>query len=322
MILRARYNLYFSASGDGGGIYHFKSDGSGNIEPVKKYPLDKPMFLIVSGKKLHCILRAPFADSDFSGLVSFDIGENGELLNMTKPQSTKGIVACHLAESDGSIYCVNYLSGSVIKMPDTVDTHSGHGVNPKRQDAPHTHYVCESPDGKYIFVTDLGIDKIFVYNKDLTVRSTVDMPAGHGPRHLICAPDGAAVYCVNELESTLSRLNYSDGTLTLCATVKSLPADFHGTNTAAAIRIDGDRVYISQRGLDAISVMNVADENMSLETVIPAQGNGPRDLWVDEDVFICTNENSDSVTVLDRKDGSLIFKFNMEAPISVICTKA
>ena len=83
---------------------------------------------------------------------------------MTKPQSTKGIVACHLAESDGSIYCVNYLSGSVIKMPDTVDTHSGHGINPKRQDAPHTHYVCESPDGKYIFVTDLGIDKIFVYN--------------------------------------------------------------------------------------------------------------------------------------------------------------
>lgn len=321
MILKARYNIYFSASGEGGGIYHYASDGRGGIELVKKYPLDKPMFLIVCGKKLHCILRAPFKDSDCSGLVSFDIGEGGELLNMTEPQSTKGIVACHLAESDGSVYCVNYLSGSVIKMPDTVDVHSGHGINAVRQDAAHTHYVCESPDGKYMFVTDLGLDKIFVYNKDLTVKSTVDMPAGHGPRHLICAPDKTTVYCVNELESTLSRLKYSDGVLTLCDTVPSLPADFSGKNTAAAIRLDGERVYISHRGLDAISVMNVSAETPFLEKTIPVCGKGPRDLWVDEDVFICTNENSDSVTVLDRRDGSLIYTFNMEAPISVFCTK-
>ncbi len=315
------FNIYVSACAENGGIYRYVSDGE-HIEFAEKYPLDRPMYLTVKNKRLHCLLRAPFKDSAESGLVSFDINRDGSLSNMTEPKSTRGIVACHLTEADGNIYCANYLSGNVVRMPDTVSTHSGKGTDPKRQDAPHTHFVCASADGKYIFATDLGIDKIFVYNKDLSIYSVTDMPCGHGPRHLACSADGKTVYCVNELKSTLSRLEYSEGTLTLTDTVPTLPSDFRGANTAAAIRLDGDKAYISHRGFDAISVMNISGKKTCLEKTIPVFGKGPRDFWLTDRFFISTNENSDNVTVIDRESGKLLYDFEAESPISVFCAES
>lgn len=315
------FNIYVSACAENGGIYRYISDGE-YVELAEKYPLDRPMYLIVKENKLYCLLRAPFKDSDESGLVSFDINRDGSLSGMTAPKSTHGIVACHLAESDGNIYLANYLSGNVVKMPDTVSAHSGKGADPKRQDAPHTHFVCEAADGKYILATDLGIDKIFVYNKDLSIHSVTDMPSGHGPRHIACSENGNTVYCVNELKSTLSRLKYSDGRLTLIDTVPTLPFDFRGTNTAAAIRLDGDKAYISHRGFDAISVMNVSGEKPFLEKTVPVFGRGPRDLWLTDKFFICTNEASNNVTFTDRDSGALLYEFEAESPISVFCAES
>jgi 6-phosphogluconolactonase len=105
-------------------------------------------------------------------------------------------------------------------------------------------------------VTDLGVDKIFIYHKDLTLASTVNIPSGHGPRHLAFHEDGTHIFCANELESTISLLNYKNGVMELVDTVSVLPEDFNGQSTVAAIRCVGNTVYVSNRGHDSISVLN------------------------------------------------------------------
>ncbi|MDD6735438.1 MAG: beta-propeller fold lactonase family protein [Clostridiales bacterium] len=309
------YDLYFSACAEDGGIYHYRFDGSNAPELAGICKCPMPMYAIRGKDKLHALLRAPFNDNT-SGLVSYDIGIDGTPENPGKILSTKGIVACHLAEVDGNVYCVNYLSGSVIKMPDTVDVHKGRGVNQPRQDMPHTHYVSGSPDGKYILVTDLGIDKIFVYDKNLNIISTVDIPAGHGPRHLAFHDDGRTVFCVNELASTVSVLKYSDGELTLVETTDSLA----GTedNTAAAIRVEKNSVFVSNRGDNSVSELEY-DGRLHYRRTYSSYGKDPRDMWVTEKMLILTNQTSNNVTFVSRKTGELLYELGMPCPISVLC---
>lgn len=313
------YNLYFSSCDKDGGIYHYSFDE--HNAPVFKevYQCDSPMYAILGkNNKLRVILRKPFEDGT-SGIISYDICRDASLKNPTKPQTTKGVVACHLAESDGSIYCVNYLSGSVIKLPNTIDVHTGKGVNQPRQDMPHTHFVSPSPDGKYILVTDLGIDKIFIYDKNLKIISSVDMPSGHGPRHLAFHADGKTVFCVNELASTVSVLDYADGRLTLKGTTRPL-AKSDG-NTAAAIRVTGNSVFVSHRGDDTITELVCDGALPSLKRTYSAYGKGPRDIWITKNTIICTNENSDNVTFVSRTDGKLMFELSMPSPIGVLCVE-
>lgn len=69
------------------------------------------------------------------------------------------------------------------RLPDTVVVHSGSGINPKRQEMPHTHYI-NSFDGKYLLCCDLGTDEVYTYDKNLCEVSRDRVPSGHGARHL------------------------------------------------------------------------------------------------------------------------------------------
>lgn len=310
-------NLYIASCDIDGGIYRYTEGENGKWEFSELTKMDRPMYMITEGDKMHVILRDPY-DKKESGLISYDINDDGSLSNPTEIVSTKGEVACHLASDEGNIYCVNYLSGSVTKMPDTIATHEGKGVHPTRQDMAHTHFVCLSPDKKYIFVNDLGIDKIFVYNKDLSLKSVTDMPEGHGPRHLAFHKDNETVFCVNELASTVSVLEYADGTLTLKDTVNVLPEDFDGESTAAAIRCEGDTIYVSNRGHDSVSALKFDGKSLTLEKTIPVYGKSPRDFIICEGMIISTNEQSDNTTFISLDTCELLYEFNMKSPLCVL----
>lgn len=291
-------NIYIASCVKGGGIYHYTLSENNVLDFCEKTTLDEPMYMIIRNEKMYILLRQPDEKTNFSGELSIDIDGTGKLFAPSRIISTKGVVACHLEVSDDNIYAVNYVSGSVIKLPDTLVTHSGHGLHKVRQAAPHTHFVHASPDGKYILVTDLGLDKIFVYNKDLKLVSEVSVPSGHGPRHLAFSSDGKIVYCVNELGSSVSIFSYSDGELKLQNTISALPKDFSGDNISAAIRIKDNYLYVSNRGHNSISVFEIKDSyNIVLKECVDCGGNSPRDFNIIDDVLICTNEKSDNVTV-------------------------
>ena len=309
--------LYIACCTEAGGVYRYRIAEGEPPQQLAFTPMDRPMYLAEEGGTLYALLRAPFGNEE-SGLAVYTEGGADTLSPVGELCSTRGVVACHLTVLEGVVYAVNYLSGNVIRMPDRVVTHSGQGPHPTRQTAPHTHYISPSPDQKYLFAVDLGLDRVFVYDKELNPVSSLQMPAGQGPRHLAFHADGTHVFCANELGSTVSVLRYREGALALESTVSALPADFTGENTSAAIRCVGDTVYVSNRGDDSVAVLRFDGERLLWQKHLPTYGSSPRDIWVHQGLLIAANENSDAVTLIDTESGALLDTLALPAPLCLL----
>ena len=318
MRMKKMRHIYILSCETDGGIYHYFFE-KGKLQFVEKTTLDRPMYAIIRENELYVVLREIDKITRFGGLLSFDIDENGNLINPTEIESTNGIVPCHLEVTDKGKYIVNYLSGNIVKMGEKIVTHKGNGIHPTRQEAPHTHFVTSSPDKKYILCSDLGLDKIFVYTMNLEKVSEVDAPKGHGPRHLIFSGDGKMCFVANELESTVTAFQYNDGKLDAVNTVSCIPDDGIVDSTASAIRFSDGFVYVSNRGHNSIAVMQFINNKLRFINTIDCFGNFPRDFQILGDYIISTNEKSDDISVIDKNSLKLIDMVkNIPAPVCVV----
>lgn len=324
------HHLYFAACDPQGGIYHYTME-NGNVSFSEKTSCDRPMYLDVKGNSMQVLLRAPFeqdtcaeASDDphckHSGLVEYTADAQGKLGNPGEILDTKGIVACHLCRYAGKTFAANYVSGSVFASDGLLQEHTGCGVHPTRQDAPHVHFVQPSPDGSCLFAVDLGTDSIYSYDENLNLLSTAHVPSGCGARHLAYSEDGKIVFCVNELDSSVSVFSYENAQLTLLQTVSVLKEAVQ-ENTAAAIRVQGEYVYVSNRGADVISCLKWDGTQLTLCSVTPCGGISPRDfLIVDQKMFV-TNEKTNNVTIF-RVNGTELKKeaqeLEMPGPLCVV----
>lgn len=309
-------DVYVASCVESGGIYHYKmKDGVLNLIDITY--MDRPMYMVIKERKMYIILRAPFTNNE-SGLVIYDIDDDGKLVNPSEIFSTKGEVACHLAVNNEDIYCVNYISGSVIKIPERLVVHEGHGIHPQRQEKPHTHFVGLTPDDEYVCVTDLGLDTIFIYNKNLECCGKAKVPEGHGVRHLVFSEDGKWLFAVNELMSTVSAFAYKNGQLELVDNCKVLPSDFQGISTAAAIRVRDCMLYVSNRGHDTIAVLQFHNNKLEVIEYIECKGKTPRDFNFADEYMISANQDSHDVCVFNISDKfQFIHKAKLPEPICV-----
>ena len=321
MIHNQPYNIYIASCDKNGGIYRFGMDKNGTLKKIGFFSMDRPMYMTIKDGKMYILLRAPFKDNNESGLVVYDIDGNGDLVNPSDIVSTKGEVACHLTVIDEKVYCVNYICGSVIALPEgKLVTHEGKGINPKRQEKAHTHFVTLTPDGKYIAVTDLGLDTIFIYDKELNYISSCKVPDGHGVRHLIFSPDGKYCFSANELESTVSVLEYNSGELKIVETQSCIPSDFKEDTTASAIRFSDGEIYVSNRGHNSIAKFEYKDNKLKKLRVNSCYGDFPRDFEIIGDYIVSTNEKSNSLTVMLKKNMELVYvQTDIPSPICVVC---
>ena len=94
------------------------------------------------------------------------------------------------------------------------------------------HSINPSPNGKFAFAADLGLDKILVYKLDAAAGTMVpnDPPFtkladGSGPRHFTIHPSGHYAYVINEMAMTVTAfaLDTQKGTLKEIQTEKTLP---------------------------------------------------------------------------------------------------
>lgn len=281
-------SFFIASCATDGGLRRYEWQ-DGQVTLKEHIALDRPMYLAKDEECVYALLRCPFPDSPNSALVQI---RNGQVQWQI---DTKGVVAAHLCVEGQVVYCANYLSGNIVRLPDgkTV-THEGKSIHPVRQTCPHTHYVCLTPDGQYVLAVDLGMDCIVTYDRDLNEVSRSFVPVGHGARHL--AYHNGYYYCANELASTVSVFAYEDGRLTLLGTYPALPADYQGESTIAAIRVKDLYVYVSNRGHDSITVFRIVGERLQYVAAYPCGGRSPRDFLIIQDILICTNELSDNVT--------------------------
>ena len=319
MIHNPLYNIYIASCATDGGIYQYHMYEDGSLKMRNFTQMDRPMYMAYENNKMHILLRSPFSENTESGLVVYDIDFDGNLKTPSSIISTKGEVACHLSVNCNDVYCANYISGSVIKMPETLVKHAGKGINAIRQESPHAHYVGFTPDKEYVCVVDLGLDTVFLYSKKLEVVNKVQVPRGHGARHLVFSEDGKYCFVANELKSTVSLLEYKSGELKYIDTVRCLPEEYTGETTASAIRFNENNIYVSNRGLDTISVLNNQNKKLVYKGTYSCDGKSPRDFDIIGKYIVCTNEKSDSITVLDKHNFNTIYiEKNVKSPICVV----
>ena len=299
-------SLYVASFDKSGGIYHYEINGK-TIAKKQFVPLDSPMYLVENGEKMYVLLREV---NGKSAVVSFDIDKDGNLVNQSDPISTKGAVGCHLAVGGAKIYAAHYSSGSLFASPD---------LSLKLSDSSKMHFVGLTPDKKHLCICDLGLDKIYLFDKALAIKSEVKLKEGSGPRHICFDEAGEYAYCALELSSEVASFSYSDGKLKLLGYV-SATAGFDGENYPAAIRILGDRLYVSNRGADSVSVFSLCDGKAELVNSFSSRGKCPRDIFILDDMLVCANQDSNNVSVFKIKENEIkyITEIKVKAPICVM----
>lgn len=309
---------------EGIGVYRFDPE-TGGIEHVETAGgIVNPSFLAVGadGKNVYSVAESPAAGS----VVAYARDPETGTLRELNRQSSEGIGPCHVS-IDGSgryVLAANYGSGGIAACPigeggrleaaTGAIQHEGSSVNPDRQAGPHAHMIAQTPDGQYVYATDLGADRIFGYTLEASTGELVPAPdagasaePGAGPRHFAFSPDGQTVYVINELDSTLSRYAYDAGSgrLDPRQTVSTLPEGFDGENSCAQVVVspDGRFVYGSNRGHDSIAVWAVGEDGeLSLLRHVPAGGKTPRNFALDPSGgwLLVANQDSDTVAVMRR----------------------
>ena len=277
--------------------------------------MDRPMYAVIQNRKLYVLLRAPFKNGE-SGVVEYTLDDSGKPVDPSPVRSTKGIVACHLLVDQGDIYCANYISGSLCKLPDQVVQHQGCGLDTARQEGPHMHFVGLTPDRNYICAADLGTDTVYLYDRAWNLHSTAKVPAGHGVRHLAFSQDGKWMFAANELKSTVSVFAYTDGTLSLVDTCDALPANAEGQSAIAAIRVQDKYIYVSNRGHDSISKLSFNGQMLTLLETFFTGGKTPRDFCFVGSQMLCANQDGNTVTLLDEELG-ILQTVSVEMPVCV-----
>ena len=310
--------VYLCSCVPDGGLYHCLLYPDGRLEIKDKTTLSQPTYAIQSADTLYTLLRSPFPDSRQSGAMALTADHDGKLTPKGRIRPVDGETACHLALSPSGryLYTANYVSGSVTELPVAPDgaleplsrviAHSGSSVHESRQTGPHAHCTVFTPDGRYLCVVDLGLDRILVYAVDdekgivPEPYSSCAIAPGMGPRHLAFSRGGQRAYCVNELISSITVLDYRQGHLKPLSTYSTLPDGFTGESYCAAVRLSacGRYVYASNRGHDSIACFAVEGQALRLFDIVPCGGRYPRDfdLTPDGTLMVCANEHSGNVT--------------------------
>ena len=317
-------------------------------EPVLVAEAKNPSFLEIhpNGPFLYAV-----SETGGDGTVSaYAIDEDTGSLNFINQQSSGGAGPCHVSidHAGRNVLVANYGGGSVsvipiksngeLAKPTGFARHKGSSVNLRRQKEPHAHSINVSPDNRFAFAADLGIDKIMIYRLDIEKGTIVagdppfaEVRPGAGPRHFTFHPNGKYAYVINELDCTMTAFTYdsASGALKEIQTITTLPNGFNGSNTCAEVRVhpSGKFLYGSNRGHDSIVCYRVdlADGTLTLIEHETSDIKVPRNFNIDPTGRFClvANQGMDNVVVfrINQETGALEPKDSRISIAKPVCVR-
>jgi 6-phosphogluconolactonase len=228
-----------------------------------------------------------------------------------------------LSSDENFLFMANYSGGSaaVIKLDDKgipVAVTDNIIYKAPEGKSSHAHMISPGPSGKYIYITDLGLDRIVIYTLDPVSGKLQEIPdgivkvtEGAGPRHFVFSSDGKKLFVICELNSTIAVFDVeATGNLKQIQTVKTLKEGFVGESFCADIHLGkkGDFLYGSNRGENTIVTFKVgSDGKLTLAGHTTCGGAWPRNFVVDPSgkYLLVGNERSGNISMftIDKKTG-------------------
>ena len=298
--------------------HHLYAVGTLEGEPsVVAYKLEK------RGDQASLVLDNSLAIGD-GGAAHVAVDQTGS--TVLTAQYGGGSVAAFRLNSDGSLK----------ERTTLIDHEGGSGVVPGRQDGSHAHWTGFSPDNRFAFVPDLGLDKVMIYRHDpetatITPHGSARVPAGGGPRHMKFHTSGNWVYVLNELSLSVTVFDYDAETaaMTPKQTIPTVPKTLLARErfkSASEIRVhpNGRFVYSANRGHDTITAFRVNQDTGELAVIEleNVRGATPRNFNLDPSGRWLVVAGQDSNTLasfeVDAGTGELTYnRSNVFAPAPI-----
>jgi len=311
------------------GIYAFVFDAdTGKLKPkglAAETP--DPSWVVVhpNGKYAYAANEAGKASS----VSAFAVDAKSGKLTLLNQMPALGEDPCYLSfdKSGKYVLVANYSSGTIAVFPVLADGRLGEhtallkdqgatGPNKERQEAPHAHWIEVTAGNRSVYVADLGLDRVLVYNFDeATGTLSPSEPLPHqplsaplnpsaGPRHAAFSLDGSIMYVLGELQSTVTVFvpEALHGFFN-AQQISTLPKGFSGRNDAAEIAVhpSGKFLYTSNRGHESIAIFAIDPSRGTLTFVahVLTGGKEPRHFAIDPsgNYLLAENQLSNNIVV-------------------------
>jgi 6-phosphogluconolactonase len=336
---------------DSKGIYAYGFNASsGELTPLGvAAETPNPSFFAIdaSHRYLYAVNELQTYHGASTGAVSaFAIDRKTGKLSLLNQVASQGADPCHISfdKSGKYVLVANYTGGTVAVFPIHSDGSLGEssaflrdrgtlGPNKERQDAPHSHWIEPSADNRFVYVSDLGLDRVLTYTFDATKgtlakkEAAANLSPGSGPRHVAFSRDNNFLYVVSELDSTVTVFkNDEKKGFPSLQRISALPEGFSGKNDAAEIvaHSNGKFLYTSNRGDDSIAIFSIHPKTGKLSYIdrVPTQGKAPRNFEIDPSgtfLFVANQESNNIVVFrINPKSGKLTptgQQFQVPAPV-------
>lgn len=292
--------------------------------------IPNPSYILVdpTGPYLYCVNELKdYHGVEGSTVSAFEFEPQNGRLRLLNRQFTCGSDACHLSFSPDRkhLLVANYSGGSFCILPILGDhslgtavcvlKHQGRGVNLSRQESPHPHQTILSPGGEFIFVSDLGLDRLVCYQADwekgwmrsVEERDIKGLP-GQGIRHGVFHKSGDYLYVMTELSCEINVYRYYQNT-GKAEWIRSISAFLEDSEridgclgSGLHLHPTGRWLYCSVRGSNHIGVFEIREGGeLRLSQVQSSGGETPREFIVSPDgkYLLVGNQYTNNICVFN-----------------------
>lgn len=324
-------------------VYEFNSK-SGQLK--RTYTVDSivnPSFLTISpnGKYLYACTETKLPAQ--GSISAFKIDSTKGKVSFINKQTSAGKNPVYLTVHQSNRFVVtgNYSDGTVTVLP---TQHNGSldppiqtiafidsSINKARQERSHIHSTVFSPQNDYLYLPDLGADKIRAFKFDTSQSEpmisadqyTVHTKPGSGPRHFTFHPNQKFAYSIEELSGTVVAYSYSNGKLDSLQSIFSYSQKLESYG-AADIHVspDGLFLYTTNRGEqeNTIAIFSIEPRSGKLKRVghQSTYGNHPRNFTIDPTgkFMLVANQMTNNIIVFKRNKKTGLLSKSQEINVS------